>query len=223
VEAVVMAAGEGTRLRPLTEHWPKPVLPIDGQPVVVTLLHDLAAAGIERFAVVTGHLAEQVEALVAPLPYEIRFASQPEPLGSADAVARAKPTPPFVAVAADTRFRPGDLARVVAGAREADGAVAIRSQPGRPDHTRIAVADGRVTRVNAPGDPGGWTAAPIMFLGARVASFLEPLPGAPPHELAHVFQLAIDDGVPVSAIQIGRTRDITSPVDLVRENFPYLR
>src|SRR5438552_11839642 len=122
MEAVVMAAGEGTRLRPLTERWPKPVLPIDGRPVIVTLIHDLAAAGIERFAVVTGHLAEQVEALVEPLPYEIRFARQPERLGSADAVNRADPRPPFVAVAADTRFAASDLVRFLAGAQHADGA-----------------------------------------------------------------------------------------------------
>ena len=40
-----MAAGEGRRLRPLTERWPKPVLPIDGRPVIGTLLRELAAAG----------------------------------------------------------------------------------------------------------------------------------------------------------------------------------
>ncbi len=217
-----MAAGEGTRLRPLTERWPKPVLPIDGRPVVVTLIHELAAAGIEGFAVVVGHLAKQVEALVAPLPYPIRFALQPERLGSADAVARAEATPPFLAVAADTAFAPGDLARFVAQARTTEGAVAVRRQPGRPDHTRIHVEDGRVVRMKAADPPGGWTAAPVMWLGPRVAAYLDPLPGKPPYELADVFQLAIDAGVPVSAIQIGRTRDITSPVDLMVENFPYL-
>ena len=115
-----MAAGLGMRLRPLTEHWPKPVLPIDGRPVVVSLLHDLAASGCERIVVVTGHLAEQVEALVAPLPYAIRFARQDERLGSAHAVSVAHPEAPFVAVAADTSFRPGDLERFVAGAAGAD-------------------------------------------------------------------------------------------------------
>jgi hypothetical protein len=49
------------------------------------------------------------------------------------------------------------------------------------------------------------------------------LPGKPPYELADVLQLAIDAGVRVSAIQVGRTRDLTTPADLVRENFPYLR
>jgi NDP-sugar pyrophosphorylase family protein len=217
-----MAAGEGTRLRPLTERWPKPIMPIDGRPVVVTLIHELAAAGVEGLAVVTGHLAEKVEALVEPLPYAIRFARQPERLGSADAVARAKATPPFLAVAADTKFGPGDLARFVEHARETEGAVAIRRQPGRPDYTRIHVEDGRVVRMHAADPPGGWTAAPIMWLGPRVAAYLDPLPGKPPYELVDVFQLAIDAGVRVSAIQVGHTRDLTSPVDLVVANFPYL-
>ena len=39
-----MAAGEGRRLRPLTERWPKAVLPIDGRPTAVTLVHELATA-----------------------------------------------------------------------------------------------------------------------------------------------------------------------------------
>jgi len=217
-----MAAGEGTRLRPVTERWPKPILPIDGRPVVVTLIHELAAAGVDTFAVVVGHLAEQIEALVAPLPYAIRFPLQPERLGSADAVARAEATPPFLTVAADTAFAPGDVARFVEQARTSEGAVAVRRQPDRPDHTRIHVEHGRVVRMKAADPPGGWTAAPLMWLGPRVAAYLDPLPGKPPYELADVFQHAIDAGVPVSAIQVGRTRDITSPVDLVAENFPYL-
>ena len=53
-EIVVMAAGEGTRLRPLTERWAKPVLPIDGRPVLATLLREVAAAGFRRAWLVTG-------------------------------------------------------------------------------------------------------------------------------------------------------------------------
>src|SRR5207253_3258183 len=63
-EAVVMAAGEGRRLRPVTERYAKPVLPVDGRPVIVSLLRELQAAGIGRITVVTGHLAEQVEGLL---------------------------------------------------------------------------------------------------------------------------------------------------------------
>jgi NDP-sugar pyrophosphorylase family protein len=218
-----MAAGEGVRLRSITDRWPKPVLPIDGRPVVVTLIHELAAAGVERFAVVVGHLGDQVRSLVEPLPYEIRFALQEPRLGSAHAVAIAEPQAPFVAVAADTRFADGDLVGFLAAARATEGAVAIRNQPGRPDHTQVVVRDGRLVRFKERTPGADWTAAPLLLLGPHVARYLDPLPGKPPHELADVLQLAIDAGVAVSAIQIGRTRDITSPLDLVRENFPYLR
>jgi NDP-sugar pyrophosphorylase family protein len=218
-----MAAGLGSRLAPLTDRWPKPVLPIDGRPVVVTLVHELAAAGIDRFAIVTGHLAEQVEALLTPLPYRFRFIPQPEPLGSADAVARPKALPPFVVAAADTRFSDGDVGRFIRASNGADGAVAVRRQPDRPAYTRIEVADCLVRHVIAPDADTDLSAAPLWLIGPRVEPFLRPLPGKPPHELADVLQLAIDAGAQVSAIQVGPTRDLTSPADLVRENFPYLR
>ena len=217
-----MAAGEGTRLRPLTERWPKPVLPIDGKPVVVTLVHELAAAGCAPITVVVGHLREQVEELLAPLPYDLRFVTQPAALGSADAVERAHATAPYVVSAADTRYAEGALARFVAEAAGGEGAIGVRRQAGRPDHTRVQVEDGLVRRVNARDAPGDWTAAPLWHVGPRVDEHLRPLPGRAPYELGDVFQRAIDTGARVSAIQVGRTRDLTSPVDVLRENFPYL-
>jgi CTP:molybdopterin cytidylyltransferase MocA len=190
-----MAAGEGTRLRPITEHWPKPVLPIDGKPVVVRLVHDLAAAGCERIVVVTGYLADQVEALLEPLPYALRFVRQPPGQGSADAVQRAHARPPYLVVAADTVFAIGDLARFARAGAGHDGAIAVH----------------------------GTDRPPLWLVGARVHRFLDPLPGKAPYELLDVFRNATDAGAEVSAIQIGRTRDLTDPADLVRENFPYLR
>src|SRR4051794_6864048 len=92
MDAIVMAAGEGRRLRPVTERWPKPILPIDGRPVIATLLRELHEATVERVYVVTGHLAEQVEALLGDgsgFRLALRYVRQPEPLGSADVVRRA--------------------------------------------------------------------------------------------------------------------------------------
>ena len=85
VHAIVMAAGEGSRLRPLTDRWPKPILPIDGRPVIAHVLRELGEAGCERVAVVTGHLAEQVEELVgdgAAFGTDVVFVRQPRRDGS---------------------------------------------------------------------------------------------------------------------------------------------
>jgi NDP-sugar pyrophosphorylase family protein len=217
-----MAAGEGRRLRPLTERYAKPVLPIDGRPVVVTLLHELRAAGIERVTVVTGHLAEQVESLLAGFPLELRFVRQPEPLGSADAVRRGLDGFPVLVVAADTVFTPGDVARFA----EAPGhaIAARRDPPPEPPHrSALLIEDGFVRRVLDDDPANPLAAAPLWRLGEGFDPALLDSLGGPPYELAEAFQRLIDAGEPVRGIEIGPTRDLTHPLDLVEENFLYLK
>ena len=215
-----MAAGEGRRLRPITELWPKPVLPIDGQPVIATLLGELAGAGIRLAWIVVGHLAEYVErtAEEAYLRPGLRFVRQPEALGSGDAVLRALRAgaePPLVVSAADTVYAPGDVARF---AEVGQAALAWRT---RPPGTPVRIEDGRVVQLPAHEDERSHFAAPLWLLTAEVADRLEGLPG-PPYELAVAFQRAIDAGTIVKGVEISPTRDLTTPADLVRENFPYL-
>jgi len=225
-----MAAGLGTRLRPLTELWPKPVLPIDGRPVIAVLLRELAAAECGRVWVVTGYLAEQVEALVgdgSAFGVAVRFVRQPEALGSADAVQRALDDgaePPLIVSAADTVFGPGDIARFTAAfaANDAVGAIAVRTDPG-PESGRLAVRRQGERIVDLrQGDPDGtWTPAPLWGMQREIAARLRL--DRPPYELGNAYQAAIDAGEVVAAIEIGKTRDLTDPLDLVKENFPYLR
>jgi CTP:molybdopterin cytidylyltransferase MocA len=214
VEAIVMAAGEGRRLRPITELWPKPILPIDGRAVIATLLRQLQEEGIGPVTVVTGYLAEQVEALLQGV--DVRFARQPSPHGSADAVQRALENGaglPSLVIAADTVFGPGDLTKVAA---VDSAAIAYREDPRK---SRIAFESGLVTEVVAQDQALPYSSAPLWLLTQEID--LDGLPG-PPFELSVAFQRAIDAGTPVAAVEIGPTRDLTEPSDLVRENFPYL-
>jgi UDP-N-acetylglucosamine diphosphorylase / glucose-1-phosphate thymidylyltransferase / UDP-N-acetylgalactosamine diphosphorylase / glucosamine-1-phosphate N-acetyltransferase / galactosamine-1-phosphate N-acetyltransferase len=230
VDAVVMAAGQGTRLRPLTERWAKPVLPIDGRPVIATLLRELAAAGCKRVWVVTGHLAEQVEGIVgdgSAFGVAVRFVGQPGVLGSADAVKRALDDGaplPVVVSAADTVFGRGDVARFAAAFAEtaAAGAVAVRTRPGiGAGRTAVRREGARIVRMRDDDPASAWTPAPLWGLGAGVAERL--CRDRAPYELENAYQSAIDAGETVMAVEIGKTRDLTDPLDLVEENFPYLR
>jgi CTP:molybdopterin cytidylyltransferase MocA len=214
MEAIVMAAGEGLRLRPITELWPKPVLPIDGRPVIATLVRQLAEEGFGPVTVVTGHLAERVEELLVGL--DVGFVRQPQPDGSLDAVRHALAGGaqlPALVTAADTVFRPGDLSKVAA---TPGPALVYRADPRK---ARIEVVDGLVRRVVADDPALPFSSAPLWLLTDGVD--LEGLPG-PPFELAAAFQRAIDGGMPVAAVEIGPTRDLTEPADLVHENFAYL-
>jgi UDP-N-acetylglucosamine diphosphorylase / glucose-1-phosphate thymidylyltransferase / UDP-N-acetylgalactosamine diphosphorylase / glucosamine-1-phosphate N-acetyltransferase / galactosamine-1-phosphate N-acetyltransferase len=222
-DAIVMAAGEGSRLRPLTETWPKPVLPIDGRAVIATLLRDLAAAGVERAYVVTGHLAEQVEQLVgdgSAFGLRATFARQPSVLGSADTVQRgiaAGAEPPFLVVAADTVFQPGDVQRFAAAARGA----AYEPPPDPPHRFALRVVDGLVVDVLDRDPTTKSSGAPLWAFGAELVPHLDGL-GGPPYELSQAFDRAIAAGLEIKGIEVGKTRDLTHPADLVRENFPYL-
>jgi dTDP-glucose pyrophosphorylase len=218
------------RLRPLTQRWAKPVLPIDGRAVVATLLRELVAAGCDRVWLVTGHLAEQVERLAgggSAFGVEVRFVRQPSVLGSADAVQRALGAGaqvPVLVSAADTVFQAGDVERVSVAfaASGAAGALAIRTDPGPgPGRHAVRRRDGRIERLRDDDPANPWSAAPLWGLGPAVAERL--CRDEPPYELEHAYQSAIDDGEVVIAVEIGKTRDLTDPLDLVEENFPYLR
>jgi CTP:molybdopterin cytidylyltransferase MocA len=190
MEAVVIAAGEGRRLRPLTERWPKPILPVDGKPVIATLLQELDGAGVRPTTVVVGHLGDQIRRLLAGL--DVRFAKQPQPLGSADAVRaaiRAGARAPFVVTAADTVYARGEVRRFV-DAWSASGAT-------------------------------GAAAPPLWGVGTELLAYLEDLPG-PPFELRRAFERARAAGRQVAALELGPTRALTHPADLVVHNFVYL-
>jgi NDP-sugar pyrophosphorylase family protein len=222
VQVVVMAAGEGRRLRPVTERYAKPVLPIDGRPVIVTLLHEIRAAGIERVTVVTGYLAEQIEGLLEGFPADLRFVRQPEPVGSADAVRRGLEGVPALVVAADTVFTPGDIGRFAAV--QGHAIAARRQPPPNPPHRyALGVANGRVTKVLDDDPASPLASAPLWRLGESFdRAALDDL-GGPPFELSRVFQRLIDAGETVHGVEIGPTRDLTHPLDCLEENFPYLQ
>jgi CTP:molybdopterin cytidylyltransferase MocA len=218
-QVVVIAAGLGTRLRPLTERYAKAVLPIDGRPVIALLLRELADAGFEAATVVTGHLGEQVERLVGDgsgFGLEVRYATQTSPDGSADAVLAAAPIAPYLVLGADKLFDRGDVGRFAAAfaASGGAGAIAVEDRPGT-----VQIRDGLVERVLGEGR----VAAPLWAVGTSLAGHVEARPGRPPFELALAFQHAIDAGERVAGIEIGPTRDLTAPVDVLEENFPYLR
>jgi UTP-glucose-1-phosphate uridylyltransferase len=187
VEAVVIAAGEGRRLRPLTDRWPKPLLPIDGKPVIATLLRELEAADVGPITVVIGHLGDQIRRMLDGL--DVRFAEQSEPLGSADAVRRAVEAgaiAPFVVSAADIVYSPGDVARFVDEWQQSGTAGAM--------------------------------APPLWGIGPEVLPHLDDLPG-PPFELIEAFQRI---GEEATTVDLGPTRELTHPADVVKHNFVYL-
>lgn len=66
--AIIMAAGLGERMRPLTEHTPKPLIQVKGRPMIETVIEGLNARGIKDILIVTGYLGKQFIPLKSRYP-----------------------------------------------------------------------------------------------------------------------------------------------------------
>ena len=87
--AIVLSAGFGTRLRPLTDELPKPLMPVGDRPMIAHVLDALRASGIERVVANTHHLAIDFEQEIKRLRIAIEVVHEPEILGTAGGVSNA--------------------------------------------------------------------------------------------------------------------------------------
>ena len=115
MQAVVLAAGKGTRLRPLTDDKPKVLVEVNGTPLIQDVFDNLLEAGATELVVVVGYKAEQIIDRFGD-EYEgvpITYTHQREQLGLAHAILQAEPhiNGPFMLMLGDNVFV--DSARTV--------------------------------------------------------------------------------------------------------------
>jgi len=90
VQAVILAAGEGTRLRPLTQNRPKALIPVVNRPILEHLVDSLLACGIRDIIVVVGYRKEQVMRHLIHLPVQVRVVEQQNQIGTGHALLCAR-------------------------------------------------------------------------------------------------------------------------------------
>jgi mannose-1-phosphate guanylyltransferase len=89
MQALILAGGEGTRLRPLTSTIPKPVVPLVGRPFITYMLEWLAGHGVDDVILSCGFMADGVRAVLgdgSSLGLRLRYLQEPRPLGTGGAL-----------------------------------------------------------------------------------------------------------------------------------------
>lgn len=131
MQAVIMAGGFGTRLRPLTDHVPKPMLPVGGKPLLEWILRSLRGAGIRHVSITTHYKADQITGYFGDgtaLGVELDYVVEEHPLGTAGALRLLdRPCEPVLVINGDILTRV-DVRAMLAFHREhhADLTVAVR-------------------------------------------------------------------------------------------------
>jgi MurNAc alpha-1-phosphate uridylyltransferase len=223
--AMVLAAGLGTRMRPLTDDRPKPLLPIEGRSLLHHALDRLRDAGIGRVVVNAHWFAEQVSEAVAahgapPETLVLREAALLETGGGVKAALGHLGQAPFVVVNGDAFW--------LDGPKQALGRLAAAFDPAAMDAllllVRTAQVDGEVGRGDFLLDPLGRARrprereiAPYLFGGVQI---LNPalFEGAPdgPFSLNRLYDRAIEAGRLYGLVHDGAWFHLSTPRDLSR-------
>ena len=143
MQAVILAAGQGTRMRPLTYNRPKAMLPVLGTPILRHIVNSCMEARIERVIIVTGYKEEAIRAYFekADLQIQIEYVKQENRCGTADAVGQAKDLldTRFLAINGDSLISPLTLKLLAAAPPEVVVVAAKRVD----DPARYGVVDAK--------------------------------------------------------------------------------
>lgn len=146
MRAMILAAGRGERMRPLTDHTPKPLLEVGGKPLIVWHIERLANAGIRQLVINHAHLGQQIEdALGDGSQWQVHIDYSPETvaLETAGGIAKALPllgSQPFLVVNGDV-FTDIDFATLSLPAGKLAHLVMVDNPPQHPQGD-FALRDG---------------------------------------------------------------------------------
>ena len=176
--AMILAAGLGTRLRPLTEVCAKPALPVCGVPVIAYLLDFLKHHGVTEVIINLHYLPETVRAAVAnfgPSGIQVSFIEEAEPLGTGGGIRKARAflekSDPFVVLAGDMLLDLDLNALISRHQEHGDLATLVLREDSRVDQFgSIGIAKGGAVRRIANRFDLGHEHDKGLFTGVRVFS-----------------------------------------------------
>jgi UDP-N-acetylglucosamine diphosphorylase / glucose-1-phosphate thymidylyltransferase / UDP-N-acetylgalactosamine diphosphorylase / glucosamine-1-phosphate N-acetyltransferase / galactosamine-1-phosphate N-acetyltransferase len=229
--AVILAAGKGTRMGNITRETPKPLLPIQGKPMLEHILERLARAGIERFLIVTGFQHELIEQYFQNwrLPIEFRMQDPVNGTGSAARLARDfANAQPFLLSYADILCDAAEYARCAEVLRQNPSAAAVVAVKEVEDPWQGAAVyeqDGRIRRILEKPPKGTskthWNSAGFYTFRPVLFDYLERLQPSTrnEYELTSALEAMLEDDAElrISPIQ-GEWRDVGRPEDLAELN-----
>ncbi len=226
MKAVVLVAGKGTRMEPLTSDCPKVMLQVANKPILEHIVNSAIDAGIEGFVFITGYLEQQIREYFgdgSKWGVSIEYVPQKEQLGTADAIGYAKGhvKEVFLVLNGDMLIGQEDLKALLSRTEEA--VICVKEVENPSDFGVLETENNKVVRIieKPKNPPTNLANAGIYLFRESIFDFIDLTQPSVRNEfeITDSIQMLIDSGAAVGYSPLeGRWIDIGYPWDLLKAN-----
>jgi bifunctional UDP-N-acetylglucosamine pyrophosphorylase/glucosamine-1-phosphate N-acetyltransferase len=230
LKAVLLAAGKGSRLEPLTESRPKHLLPVGGRPLLEWMLRGLAGIGIEEVLVVTHHMEEQIKDRFqdgGDLGLELSYIRQVSMDGTAGAFKVAEEftgSEEFIGIYGDLYVSEENFGRLISSHTYGQLTMGVVYVDNPSQMGVVELNGNRIMSLveKSENPPSNIANAALYVFPPRIFEYISKtgLSSRGELEITDSIQMMIDDGEPVLAAELDREGwlDVGRPWDLLEAN-----
>jgi bifunctional UDP-N-acetylglucosamine pyrophosphorylase/glucosamine-1-phosphate N-acetyltransferase len=224
LQAVILAAGEGNRMRPLTANRPKVMLPIANRPIVEHLLLELREAGINEFIFIVGYCDEQVRSYFGggeKWGVKIAYSDQRKQLGTADAIRQVggMVAGNFIVVNGDVVVNHEDIERLMTSRGNAMSVIEVNDPRGLG---MVEIAGGKAVDIHEKTEnpPSVMANAGLYLFTPEVFGAIERTEKSPrgEYEITDSLKLLMQSDDGLGCQELRSWLDLSYPWDLLAAN-----
>ncbi|MEN6397030.1 MAG: sugar phosphate nucleotidyltransferase, partial [Methanoregula sp.] len=212
MQAVILAAGEGKRVRPLTWSRPKAMIPVANRPIIAYTIDALVENGIRDIIVVVGYRKEQVIRYLNQLDLPVEVVVQDKQLGTAHALRQAESR-----ISGDFLLLPGDNyidAQSLAKIKDVKNAILIKEHPSPSNFGVVTLKEGLVDSIVEKPEhaPSFQVSTGIYSLNKDFFRYIRE------NDITDAISVMIESGVSLNAVTAEDWQDAIYPWDLLKLN-----
>jgi UDP-N-acetylglucosamine diphosphorylase / glucose-1-phosphate thymidylyltransferase / UDP-N-acetylgalactosamine diphosphorylase / glucosamine-1-phosphate N-acetyltransferase / galactosamine-1-phosphate N-acetyltransferase len=212
MQAVILAAGEGKRVRPLTRSRPKALIPVANRPIIEYVIEALLKNGIREIVVVVGYRKEQVTRFLNQLEVPVEVVVQTKQLGTAHALqcAESKIHGDFLLLTGDNYIDQHSISRIAG----IPNAMLVKEHPNPSNFGVVMLQDGYVTEIVEKPEHAQslMVSTGIYSLKKEIFSYIQG------NDLTDAIAAMIHDGVRVRGVPADDWQDAIFAWDLLKMN-----
>lgn len=221
MKAVILAAGEGKRLRPFTEAMPKVMLPVGNKPILQHVFEAVKKSGINEVIVVVGYKKEVIMDYFKDYKdIEINYVIQDKQLGTAHALLQTKNEIKnlFIVLAGDNIIDEKSISKLIEDNSEYSLLIKENSQPSK--YGVVFLEKGKIKEiVEKPKEElGKFISTGIYKLPKSIFNKIEDLSSDGIYDLSSVIQSIVQEKITINTIIADSWTDIVYPWDLIKVN-----